>query len=207
EPSMPNLKFEAMRGVLEGDRKLYVHADGLKEMTNVIDLCDRLEITPVIVGGRDAWRMADVLKEKSIPVILRKVQSLPGREDNDIDQPFKTARLLHEAGVDFCFSMGGAWEQRNLSFQAGQAVAYGLDKEAAIAALSGNTARIMGIDDRTGSLEVGKAATLFISAGDALDMRTCKVEQAFIDGREIDLDNKQKALSRKFRKKYADPER
>ena len=189
-----------MRGVLEVDRKLYVLADFLKEMTNVIDLCDRLEITPVIVGGRDAWRMADVLMEKSIPVILRKVQSLPGREDNDIDQPFKTARLLHEAGVDFCFSMGGAWEPRTLSFQAGPAEDYSLAKEAALAALTG-------IDDRTGSLEAGKAATLFISAGDALDMRTCKVEQAFIDGREIDLDNKQKALSRKFRKKYADPER
>ncbi len=202
ESKNQNLKFEAMRGIFAGDRKLYLHSNGLKELTNAIDLFDRMGITPVLVGGRDAWRIADVLKEKNIPVILRQVQSLPGREDADIDQPFKNAHLLHEAGVDFCFSMRGGWEQRNLNFQAGQAVAFGLDKEIAVAALSGNTARILGIGDQTGTLEAGKAATLFISAGDALDMRTCKVEMAFIDGREIDVDNKQKALARKFRKKY-----
>ena len=93
-------------------------------------------------------------------------------------------------------------QERNLPFQAGQAVGFGLDKEAAVSALSLNTAKILGIDKKVGSLETGKDATLFISAGDALDYRTNKVEAAFIRGKEISLDDKQKALYRKYSEKY-----
>jgi imidazolonepropionase-like amidohydrolase len=119
-----------------------------------------------------------------------------------VDQSFKTAAILHEKGVLFAFSNVGFWQQRNLPFQAGQAVGYGLPKEAAISALTLNTAQILGIDKTCGSLETGKDATLFISEGDALDMRTCQVTSAFIQGRTINLDNKHKQLYQRFEKKY-----
>ena len=119
-----------------------------------------------------------------------------------MDQPFKTAALLHEKGVLFAFSETGAWRQRNLPFQAGQAVGFGLPKEAAVSALTLNTATILQIEKTCGSLETGKDATLFISEGDALDMRSSKVTAAFIQGREINLDNKHKQLNRRFEEKY-----
>lgn len=203
EDRMPeNLKFAATKGLFDGSKKLFIHVQGLKEMMAAIQFAEQEELVPVLVGARDAWRMIDFLKEHQVSIVLNSLHSLPAREDEDVDQPFKTAAALHAAGIPFCFHRTGAWEQRNLPFLAGQAVAYGLPYEAAVAALTGNTAEILGIADRVGTLEKGKSATLFISTGDALDMRTCKVEQAFIDGREIDLNNKQKELDKKFRAKY-----
>jgi len=197
-----NLKFEAMRGLFSKEKTLFVSVNNSMGIMDVVHFTDAFGLKTVVVGGQDAWMNADFLKERNIPVILSQVQRLPNRQDADIDQPFKTPKLLHDAGVDFSFSMGGSWEQRNLVFQAGQAVSYGLGYEQAIQGLTLNAAKILGIDKTTGSLEIGKDATLFVSAGDVLDMRTSKVETAFIQGREIDLDNKQKALYRKFKEKY-----
>ena len=200
--STQNLKMEACKDLFNGSKKLFIHAQGVKELTAAVLFARQQEITPVLVGARDAWRIIDFLKEHNAEIVLNAVHSLPSREEEDIDQPYKTAAALHAAKIPFCFYLNGSWEQRNLPFQAGHAVAYGLPYEDAVAALSGNTARILGIDASVGTLEKGKAATLFISSGDALDMRTCKVEQAFIAGRAIDLGNKQKDLDRKFRAKY-----
>ena len=109
---------------------------------------------------------------------------------------------MHEAGVDFALSMPGYYEVRNLPFQAGQAVGQGLPYEEAIEAVTLSPARIAGIDSFTGSLEKGKDGTLIISEGDVLDMRTSKITHAFIQGRAVDMDNKQSALYRKFTDKY-----
>ena len=195
-----NLKLEAMRGLFDKTKKLYVHTHDVKTMTEAILFAEDMEVPLVLVGAREAWRISDLLKEKNVPIILQRVQSLPAKADDDIDQAYKTPAILHKAGVDFCFSMSGFWQQRNLPFQAGQAIPFGLSYEDALSALTLQTAKILGIDKTTGSLEVGKDATLFISEGDALDMRTCKVSHAFIQGRQIDVDNKQKVLYRKFRK-------
>lgn len=196
-----NLKMEAMRGLFDQSKTLYVNTNSAKTITEAVLFAKKHKVKVVITGARDSWMVADLLKKENVAVILRDVHSLPGREDSDIDQPFKTAVQLQDAGVLFAFGMNGAWQQRNLPFQAGHAVGFGLDYEAAVSGLTLNTAKILGIDKTTGSLEQGKDATLFISVGDALDMRTCKLEQAFIQGREIDLDNKQKALNRKFKAK------
>ncbi|MEO1516077.1 MAG: amidohydrolase family protein [Bacteroidota bacterium] len=201
-PEKTNLKFEAMRGLFEEKKNLYVHAQQTKSISDAVQMLRPFPFRLVIVGGRDSWKLLSLLKEADVAVVLAPTQSLPRHRGDHIDQPFKTASMLHEAGISFCLSQEDGWQQRNLPFQAGQAVGFGLDREAAISALSLNTARILGIDDKVGSLEKGKAATLFISKGDALDMRTCLLERAFIDGRDIDLDNKQKALYRKFREKY-----
>jgi len=197
-----NLKFEAMRAIFSKEKTLFVRVNNSMGIMDVAHFAEEFGVKIVVVGGQDAYMNADFLKERNIPIILAQVQRLPNRQDADIDQPYKTPKLLHDAGIDFCFSMGGAWEQRNLVFQAGQAVSYGLDYEQAIKGLTLNAAKILGIDKTTGSLEMGKDATLFISAGDVLDMRTSKVETAFIQGRNIDVDNKQKALYRKYKEKY-----
>ncbi len=197
-----NLKLEAMSGLFNAEKKLFVHANNAQAITDVIQFIKEIDVQAVIIGGKESWLIADLLAENNIPVILGNTQDLPSNTDDDIDQPFKTPQILHEKGVLFALSMEGGWQQFNLPFQAGQAVAYGLPYEEGVKALTSNTAEILGIGDRVGTLEKGKDATFFISAGDALDMRTCKVEQAFIQGKTVDLDNKHKALSRKFRGKY-----
>ena len=197
-----NLRFEAMAAVFNGTRSLYIHTQHARTIMEAVLFAKDYGITPVVVGGRDSWMITRFLKKHNVPIILRQPQSLPGRTDADIDQPFKTPALLHKAGILFALSMNGSWQQRNLPFQGGQAVGFGLPYEYAIQALSLNAAEILGIADRSGSLEEGKDATLFICSGDVLDMRSSQVEQAFIQGREIDLDNKQNALYRKFKKKY-----
>ncbi len=201
--SNANLKFEAMKGLFDGSKKLFIHTNGVKTITQSILIAKKHGITPVIVGGRDAWMISDFLKENNVAVLLHKVHDLPRTEDTDIDQPFKTALALQKAGVLYAFHMGDEpMQDRNLPFQAGHAVGFGLDKEAALSALTLNVAKILGIDSTLGSLEIGKDATLFISKGDALDYRTNKVEAAFIRGKAISMDDKQKALYRKYSEKY-----
>ncbi len=201
-PEQPNLKLEAMGPVLSGERQVYVRAEEAKEILHALQLADQFGLKIVIVDGRDAWMVTDALREAEVPVILRSTQSLPARVDGDIDQPFKTPAQLQEAGVLFGFGHEGYWQQRNLAFQAGQAVGFGLGYEQAVAGLTGNLAKILGIDERVGTLQVGKDATLFLSRGDALEVRNGNVLRAFIQGREVDLDNQQKMLYRKFRDKY-----
>jgi imidazolonepropionase-like amidohydrolase len=130
------------------------------------------------------------------------VQSLPNQDDDDIDLPFKLPSLLHSQGISFALSVEGSWQQRNLMFHAGQAVSFGLDKEAAISAITLFPAQILGIDKEVGSLEKGKKASFILSKGDILDMRTSQVEQAFIDGKPIDLNDKQKDLYKKYKEKF-----
>ncbi|HRI61615.1 MAG TPA: amidohydrolase family protein, partial [Saprospiraceae bacterium] len=201
-PEVKNLKFDAMRGLWDKKQNLYVHTDNARTIQEAVLFAEDYGLRTVLVGATDAWLVVDFLKIHDVPVILGRTQSLPGREDDDVAQPFKTPAQLYEKGVLFAFSETGAWRQRNLAFEAGQAVGYGLPKEAAVSALTLNTARILQIDNQCGSLEPGKDATLFISEGDALDMRTCQVTAAFIQGREINLDNKQKQLQRRFEEKY-----
>ncbi len=197
-----NLRFEAMQGLFDGSKKLFVHTNSATGMQEAVMFAERFQLQPTIVGGKDAWMVTGFLKEHDVPVIFATTQQLPSREDDDIDQPFKTPAMLQAAGLRWCFAHDGFWKQRNLAFQAGQAVGFGLAYEDAVRALTGSTAEILGIGKTVGTIEVGKDATLFISEGDALDMRTSKVTRAFIHGRDINLDNKQEALYRRFQMKY-----
>lgn len=197
-----NLKFEAAKGLFDGTKKMYIHANDVKSIEAGVLFAKRFDITPIIIGGRDSWLITDFLKRNKVAVVLNSTQSLPRYEDSDIDQPFKTPLQLQNAGVSWCFSHGDYWSQKNLPFIAGQAVAFGLPYEDAIIALTASPAKIMGADQQVGTLEIGKQATLIVSEGDVLDMRTSKIVHAFINGREINLSNKHKVLSEKFSKKY-----
>jgi imidazolonepropionase-like amidohydrolase len=197
-----NLRLEAMHGLFDGSKKLYINVAYAKGISEAVLFAKRFGITPVIVGGEDAWLLTEFLKEQKVSVVLQRVQSLPLRNDDAIDQPYRNAAILAKAGIPFCFSMDGAWQQRNLPFQAGQSIGYGLAYEDAVKALTLDAAKILGISTTCGSIEQGKDATLFISEGDALDMRTNKVTYAMIQGRVLTLDDKQKGLYKRFSEKY-----
>jgi imidazolonepropionase-like amidohydrolase len=196
------LKLEAFCEAVSGDANAYLHADEARDIQAGVLLLKEMGARPVVVGGYQAYLIADFLKREEVPVILSSTQALPDRPGDAIDQPYRNPALLAEAGVEFAISHEGYWQQRNLPFVAGQAVGFGLDYEKAIEALTLAPARITGIDKDYGSLEAGKSATFIIVSGDVLDMRTSRVERAFIDGRDVNLDNKQAELYRKFDEKY-----
>jgi len=202
KPAVTNLRFEAMRGLFNGTKKLFVNADGPKEILQAISFGKKLGISVVIVGGKESYLVTDALKNNNVPVIIRETQALPEREDDDVYLPYKLPKMLHDAGVLYGLTGTGFWRQRNLPFEAGQSCGYGLTKEQAISMITLNNAKILGIDKTTGTLEVGKDANLFISKGDALDMISIDVQKAFIQGRDINLDNLHKQLYRKFAAKY-----
>ena len=202
-----DIRMEAMKGVFTGEKRLFINAGIAKDIIEAIYFAKQFAIPHIVlVGAKDASMVTDVLKSNNVSVILDRVHDLPSTPDSDVDLPFKTPKLLQDAGVLYCLSYMGGMEtagMRNLPFTAGTAVAYGLTKEQALSAITLNTAKILGIEQTTGSLEARKDATLFVSSGDALDMRTNNVEMAFIKGKKLDLDNLHKQLYRKFRNKYS----
>lgn len=200
-----NLPFEAMEGLFDGSKRLYIKAEGEQEMMDAVTTAKAMGVQHiVIVGGSRAHKIADFLKENNIPVLVNVTHSLPQFEDDDYDLPYKLPKLLVDAGllVGIQTLDMDNFQTRNLGFHAGQVVGQGLDKEKALQLITGNTAKILGIDDRFGTLEVGKSATLFISAGDALDMRTNQVSKAYIDGRDLSLETHQTELWHRYQGKY-----
>ena len=201
-----NATFEAMQGLFNGSQHLYVYADGQREIVDAISSLKGAGLPKVVlVGGYQAYLLTDFLKEHDIPVLVNGPHSLPARDDDDYDLPYKLPKLLVDAGllVGIQNLDMANFQTRNMAFYAGQVAGMGLDREKALQLVSGNTAKILGIDDRYGTLAEGKSATLFISEGDALDMRTNQLTHAFIDGREISLETHQTELWKRYSEKYA----
>ncbi|TQI71372.1 imidazolonepropionase-like amidohydrolase [Gramella sp. Hel_I_59] len=203
-----NLPFLAMDKVFSGDKKVFIHADGEKEILDIIQFKKENELSSVvIVGGYDALAIASELKNSEIPVLVNRPHSTPDNAYEDYDQPYKLAKLLHDEGVMVGLESSGQMERmntRNLPFYAGTVAAFGMDKEDALSLITANNAKILGIDSDYGTLEKGKSATLFISEGDALDMRTNILSHAFIDGRELSLETHQTELWKRYSKKYSE---
>lgn len=208
--SPKNLPYEALEGLFNGSQNLYVHANGVKEITDAVNFSKEMGIQKlVIVNGNNAYKIADLLASNNISVIIERSHRLPNSEDDDYDLPYKTAKLLTEKGVVVAIGMEGNMERmnsRNLPFYAGTCASFGLNKEDALKLITSNAAKILGIDSFTGTLEVGKDATLFISEGDALDMKTNKLTDAFIQGRKISLESHQTELWQRYDKKYSSQE-
>ena len=183
-PVEKNLRFEAMKPLFNGSKKLFVHCNYAKEIVAVVDFAKRHNLKVVLVNATDSWRVTSLLKENKIPVILNGTHNLPPREDEDIDIAYKLPYLLKQGGVEFAMSVDGSWQVRNLMFQAGTGQAYGLSAEEALMSITSSPATILGIQNRVGTLEENKDATLIISDGDALDMRTNNITHAFISGRK-----------------------
>lgn len=201
-----DLIYNAMKGIENGEKTLFIHADGEKEIADAILFKIKNNISKMtIVGGYYAFKNIELLKENNVSVLLRRIHDLPLQEDEDVNMPYKNAKLLVDAEILVGLENAGDMERmqtRNLPFYAGTCVAWGLDKEKAIQLITLNTAKILGINDKYGSLEVGKSATLFISNGDALDMKTNQIETAFIDGRQISLESHQTELYERYKEKF-----
>ena len=206
-PKKINEAFKAMQGLFNGKKKMFVHAQGEKEMIDAVTILKNNGIyNIVVVGAYEAYKISDFLKKNDISVLIQRVHSTPERDDEDYDLPYKLAKLLVNEGILVALQTSGQMEgmnTRNLPFYAGQVAAQGLSKEKALQLITENPAKILGIDANYGTLEIGKSATLFICEGDALDMRTNILSHAFIDGREISLETHQTKLWKRYSEKYS----
>jgi imidazolonepropionase-like amidohydrolase len=198
-----NLKFEAAKKLFDKQQKLFVHCDIVKEMLVAVDFAKEFGFDVVIVGGSESFLIPEILKQNNIAVILAQRHSLPTTPDDDIDLPYKSATYLQNAGVLFAINdEDGQTRGRNLPFNAGTAAAYGITKEQALSAITLNAAKILGIDSKTGSIETGKDANIVISEGDILDVRTSIITHAWIQGRQVSLEDKHKQLNKRYQFKY-----
>lgn len=200
-----NPAFEASQGIFDGSQRLYVYAQDEKQIIDAITALKEIGVENlVLVGGYHAHRITDFLKKHNIPVLVNYTHTLPEFADDDYDFTYKLPKLLVDGGLLVGLQNADAsnFQTRNLPFYAGQVVGQGLEKETALQLISGNTAKILGIDDLYGTLAIGKSATLFVSEGDALDMRGNQLSHAFIDGRELSLETHQTELWKRYMGKY-----
>jgi len=199
-------RLDAMKGCFDGKKRVYFHANDIQQLLDIISFSNTYDFKyPVIIGGNDSYLVPKQLIDAGFSVMITRLHSLPEREEDAVDQPFKLPYLLQAAGVPFCLQNEGdmeAMNARNIPFLAGTAKAYGLTEEQAVAAVSLNACKILGIDKDYGSVEEGKSATFFVSVGSAIDMRTNNVTMAIINGVFMSLDNAQKALYEKYEDKY-----
>jgi imidazolonepropionase-like amidohydrolase len=197
-----DLRYEAMRPALQGDKPLFVSAALAGQIESAVAWANRRGLKIVIVGGSQADRVSSLLKRHDVPVIVSGIHRLPTRRHDGYDEPFALPAKLHEAGVRFCIATGGEpSNERNLNHQAATAAAFGLPKEKALQAVTQDAASILGLGDTLGTLETGKQATLILTTGDPLEITTDTLV-AYIDGRRIDLGSRHKSLYEKYQEKY-----
>lgn len=195
-------RWQAMIPVLERQIPVFVTANELTQIQAAVTWAEEEGVRLVLVGGRDSWRVTDQLKAKDIPVIVTDIHNAPSRRWENYDAVFELPAKLHKAGIRFCITgENNASNSRNTPHHAATASAYGLPKDIALKAVTLSAAQILGIADNVGSLEIGKDATMIITDGDPLELETT-VEQVYIQGKKIDMNDKHKQLYKKYQEKY-----
>jgi imidazolonepropionase-like amidohydrolase len=189
--------LEALVPVVERKLPLITNVSRAEDIREAIAFADKANVRIVISGGSEAAAVAPLLKEKNVPVILGGVLGLPQGEDLFHADSYQLAGRLAQAGVKVAFSTGDYSNVRLLPYHAAMSVAWGMDRDRAIEALTIDAAEILGISDRVGSIEPGKDANLFIAKGDPLEIRT-QISHVIIGGRDVGLDNKHEELYRKY---------
>jgi imidazolonepropionase-like amidohydrolase len=197
-----DVRWEAMQPMLAGKQPLMVEADELAEIQTAVAFAAEHKLRLILFGGYDAPRCAALLKAHDVPVIVSTVHRLPLRRGDAYDAPYTLPNRLREAGVRYCIAgdSGSSTNLRNLPYHAATAAAYGLPADEALKAITIYPAQILGVADQVGSLEPGKAATLFIADGDPLEAPT-QIIAAYIDGNPVDLNDRHKTLYEKFKKR------
>lgn len=206
DPNQPlDLRLEALGPVLAREMPLVVHADELRQIESALNFVERHGLRLVLVGGYDAWRLTDRLRELDAAVIVSTVHRLPLRRHEPYDTPFVLPHRLHEAGIPFAIARVATTfasaHERNLPFEAATAAAFGLPPEEALRAITLYPAQIFGVDDRIGALAPGLQATLIVTDGNPLEVTT-QIERAWVDGREIDLASRHTRLYERYRQRY-----
>ena len=200
-----NLSFKSMSGLFNGSQRLFIHVDDEKGIIDAVAFSIHNNLNNIVlVGAEESYKTLELLKSRQVPVLVSTTHRLPNSSQSDYDMPYKLPKILYDAGITVGINNGGSsnFQIRNLPFYAGQVVGQGLDKEDALKLITSNTAKILGIDNRVGTLIPGKDATLFISQGDALDMRSNQIDKAFISGRELSLESHQTKLWKRYKTKY-----
>jgi imidazolonepropionase-like amidohydrolase len=202
DPSLPkqdlDLKLEALVPVARGQMPVVINVNAERDIKNAIAFAGEMKLKAIISGGAEAYKVADLLKAKNIPVIVGPVLRLPSRDDDPYDAAFANAGLLWKAGVKIAFQTGDSSNVRNLPYNAGMAAAFGLPKEEALKAVTIYPAEILGVADRVGSIEQGKIANLIVTDGDPLEIRT-QIKHVFINGRDIPLTSRHTELYEKYK--------
>lgn len=203
DPSVkPDLRYDAMQPAIQGDVPILVKASTAAQIESAVTWANTRDLDIVILGGEESNRVADLLVEYDVPVILRGVHRSPVSRHMAPHAPHELPRVLHEAGITFCIAPRDRPAHiRNLPHHAATAAAHGLPREVALRCVTLDAAEIIGQGDRLGSIEPGKSGTLIVTSGDPLEITT-DVEMAFIDGREIDLASRHTQLRDKYREKY-----
>ncbi len=187
----------AMAPIAERRQPLFVQANGEADIREAVAFADRANVRIVITGGLESPLAAPLLKEKNIPVILGSVLTMPARDDAHHAATYRAAGELAQAGVTFAFGTGGAANNRLLPYEAAISVAWGLDRNRALRAITLDAAAILGVADRIGSLEPGKVANLFVATGDPMEMKT-QFTHVFINGKSVGLKSKHTELYERF---------
>jgi imidazolonepropionase-like amidohydrolase len=194
-----NIVLESLVPYVRGEQPVILRADREAEIRGALKFAEEMKLKPIILGGDDAWKVASLLKDKNVPVILTGIFSLPNREDDAYDMLYELPAKLQQAGVRFCISTGDAGaEVRNLPLYAGMAAAFGLSKVDAVKAVTLYPAQILNVADRLGSIEVGKMANLVVTDGDLLEIRS-HIKYLFIDGRPVVLTSRHTELNDAFK--------
>ena len=201
-----DLKLEALARVTAGTLPAVLLANAERDIKAAVEFAEREEIDIVLVGGRDAWKVKEMLAEKNIPVILGRAQSLPAEDDDPYDRPFRNAGELQRAGVRIAFGSaassgfgpGGPHSARTLPWESATTAAFGLSRDEALRAITAYPAEILGVGDRLGTIESGKIANLMITDGDPLEITT-RVVHLVIAGREVSTDNRHRGLYERYR--------
>ena len=205
ERQKSDLRLESMIPFVVEKKKIFIHADEARQIKSAVEWAKKNDLKIIIVGGSDSWRITDLLVKNNIPVVIDQVEKIPTRRFEPIHLPYKLPFLLKQAGVQFCLNTIIGYPNdgniRNLPNEAMRAAAYGLDKSEALRSITLSTAEILGVDDMIGSLDIGKDATFFISETPPMEMNP-KILMAFIQGKEVDLNNHQKMLYKKYQEKY-----
>jgi imidazolonepropionase-like amidohydrolase len=201
DTSLRDIRFEAMRCVFEDSVPVIIECATRRQIESVLDFAQAMNVRVILSGAVDAPLMLEQLQRAGVGIIIPRVHALPRRDEDGYDAAFTLPATLAKAGIPFAFSDDGAWQQRNLPFHAGTARAFGLSELDALRGLTLGPAQLFGVAATYGSLEVGKSATLFVSTGDAMDSKSNNVIHAFIDGRELELNNRHKRLAKKYRER------
>jgi len=200
-----DLRLRAMAGAVLGTSKVFINANSVSQIESAVAWAVERKLDFIIVGGHSAALCLDLLKRHDVPVAVTSAHRMPGRRDLSYREPYELPAVLEAAGIRWCLTYSpSSWTnsaQRNLPYEAAACVAHGLSPEAALRSITASPAEILGLGDELGTLEVGKRATLFLTDGDALEPTT-RVLSAYIDGRKLDLTDKQTALDAKYREKY-----
>jgi imidazolonepropionase-like amidohydrolase len=193
-------KLEAMIPVLDGVTPLFVTAVREREIREAIAFADKQKIKIVLADAYECYKALPLIKAHGIPVVLGPTLSLPLDEDDPYDRSFTTPAALAEAGIQFAIGTFSANKVRNLPYQAGAAVPFGLAHDEAYKAVSLNAAQILGLGKKLGSIDEGKAADLIVTDGDPMESQT-HVNWVFIEGKPVSVETRQRKLYEEFLKK------